>query len=92
MGQHVAAVGGQADAMFRSRAFNRGDYAAAAEPEALARTISRVLYPDDTTEQGKALRLKQEFFFTAASLHDILRRFESSMTICANCRRRSRSS
>jgi glycogen phosphorylase len=57
--------------------FNRGDYAAAAEPEALARTISRVLYPDDTTEGGKALRLKQEYFFTAASLRDILRRFET---------------
>ena len=57
--------------------FNRGDYAAAAEPEALARTLSRVLYPDDTTEQGKELRLRQEFFFTAASLRDILRRFES---------------
>ncbi|MBK1635789.1 glycogen/starch/alpha-glucan phosphorylase [Rhodovulum adriaticum] len=57
--------------------FNRGEYAAAAEPEALARTISRVLYPDDTTEQGKELRLKQEYFFTAASLRDILRRFEA---------------
>ncbi len=57
--------------------FNRGDFAAAAEPEALARTISRVLYPDDTTTQGKELRLKQEYFFTAASLRDILRRFES---------------
>ncbi|MBL3596330.1 glycogen/starch/alpha-glucan phosphorylase [Rhodovulum sulfidophilum] len=57
--------------------FNRGEYAAAAEPEALARTISRVLYPDDTTGQGKELRLKQEYFFTAASLRDILRRFEA---------------
>jgi starch phosphorylase len=57
--------------------FNRGDYAGAAETEALARTISRVLYPDDTTDEGKALRLKQEYFFTAASLRDLLRRFES---------------
>ncbi len=56
--------------------FNAGDYYGAAEPENLARTISRVLYPDDTTEEGKRLRLKQEFFFTAASLRDILRRFE----------------
>ena len=55
--------------------FNAGDYYGAAEPEALARTISRVLYPDDTTPEGKRLRLKQEFFFTAASLRDILRRF-----------------
>jgi starch phosphorylase len=62
---------------FDLTAFNRGDYQGAAAQEALARTISRVLYPDDTTEQGKELRLKQEFFFTAASLRDILRRFVS---------------
>ena len=55
--------------------FNRGDFAAAAEPEALARTLSRVLYPDDTTYQGKELRLKQEFFMTSAALQDILRRY-----------------
>ncbi|MTE00194.1 glycogen/starch/alpha-glucan family phosphorylase [Paracoccus sp. YIM 132242] len=55
--------------------FNAGDHTAAAEPEALARTLSRVLYPDDTTDAGKELRLKQEYFLTAASLQDILRRF-----------------
>ncbi|NRA98829.1 MAG: glycogen/starch/alpha-glucan phosphorylase, partial [Rhodobacteraceae bacterium] len=55
--------------------FNAGDYTAAAAPETLARTISRVLYPDDTTDEGKTLRLKQEYFFTAASLRDLLRRF-----------------
>lgn len=60
--------------------FNAGDYQGAAEVEALARTISRVLYPDDTSEAGKALRLKQEFFFTAASLRDILHRFEQHHT------------
>jgi len=57
--------------------FNRGEYLAASEPEALARTISRVLYPDDTTDQGKELRLKQEYFFTAASIRDLLRRFQT---------------
>ena len=55
--------------------FNRGDWMAAASPSVLAETISRVLYPDDTTEPGRELRLKQEYFFTAASLADILRRF-----------------
>ena len=60
--------------LFDLERFNRGDYAAAAEPEALARTLSRVLYPDDTTYQGKELRLKQEFFLTSAALQDILRR------------------
>jgi glycogen phosphorylase len=65
---------------FDLTAFNRGDYAGAAAQEALARTISRVLYPDDTTDEGKELRLKQEFFFTAASLRDILRRFSAENT------------
>lgn len=64
--------------MFDLERFNRGDYAAAAEPEALARTLSRVLYPDDTTYQGKELRLKQEFFLTSAALQDILRRFKAN--------------
>jgi starch phosphorylase len=49
----------------------------AATREEVARTISRVLYPDDTTPTGKELRLKQEYFFTAASLRDILRRFNA---------------
>ncbi len=57
--------------------FNAGDHTAAAAPEALARTLSRVLYPDDNTDSGKALRLKQEFFLTSAALQDILRRFLS---------------
>ncbi|MEM6887972.1 MAG: glycogen/starch/alpha-glucan phosphorylase [Pseudomonadota bacterium] len=60
---------------FDLESFNRGDYIAASTPEALARTISRVLYPDDTTEGGKELRLKQEYFFTSASIQDLLRRF-----------------
>lgn len=63
--------------LFDLNRFNAGDYSAAAAPEALARTLSRVLYPDDTTEEGKELRLKQEFFLTSAALQDILRRFLS---------------
>ncbi|MDO5641435.1 MAG: glycogen/starch/alpha-glucan phosphorylase [Paracoccus sp. (in: a-proteobacteria)] len=58
--------------------FNRGEYLAAGAAETLARTISRVLYPDDSTEAGRELRLKQEYFFTAASVRDIMRRFASS--------------
>ncbi|WBU62808.1 glycogen/starch/alpha-glucan phosphorylase [Paracoccus aerodenitrificans] len=57
--------------------FNRGEYVAAGAAESLARTITRVLYPDDSTEAGKELRLKQEYFFTAASVRDIMRRFAS---------------
>jgi len=63
--------------LFDLESFSRGDYVGANAPERLARTISRVLYPDDTTDQGKELRLKQEYFFTAASLKDLLRRFLS---------------
>ncbi|OYW62368.1 MAG: glycogen phosphorylase [Rhodobacterales bacterium 32-66-7] len=69
--------GAKATSQFDLDRFNRGDYTAAAEPETLARTLSRVLYPDDTTYQGKELRLKQEFFLTSAALQDILRRYRS---------------
>ncbi len=69
--------GAEPTTLFDLERFNRGDYTAAAEPETLARTLSRVLYPDDTTYQGKELRLKQEFFLTSAALQDILRRFKS---------------
>lgn len=55
--------------------FNRGEFAAASVPEALARSLSRVLYPNDTTEGGKELRLSQEYFLTSASVQDILRRY-----------------
>ncbi len=61
--------------VFDLEPFNRGDYLGAARPAVLAQTISRVLYPDDTTPAGKELRLKQEYFFTAASLRDLVRRF-----------------
>lgn len=57
--------------------FNRGEYLEATEPEALARTLSRILYPDDSRAEGRELRLRQEYFFTAASIRDILRRFLS---------------
>jgi starch phosphorylase len=55
--------------------FNRGDYLNAAQHEVLAETLTRILYPDDSTPQGRELRLKQEYFFTSASLQDLLRRF-----------------
>ena len=58
--------------------FNHGDFLGANAPETLARTLSRVLYPDDTTDEGKALRLKQEYFFTAASIRDIMADFTAA--------------
>ncbi len=58
--------------------FNAGDIAEASEAEAWARSLSRVLYPNDTTDRGKELRLSQEYFLTSASVQDILRRYLST--------------
>ena len=56
------------------QAFNQGDYVGALAARAQAEAISRVLYPSDATPAGQELRLRQEFFFTSASLQDIIRR------------------
>ena len=55
-------------------AFNRGDYAEANAPRARTEAISRFLYPNDATPEGQELRLRQEYFFTSASLQDLIRR------------------
>ena len=55
-------------------AFNRGGYVEAVHDKVLGETISKVLYPNDKTENGKELRLVQQYFFIACSLRDILRR------------------
>ncbi|WCL50269.1 glycogen/starch/alpha-glucan phosphorylase [Leptospira sp. GIMC2001] len=54
--------------------FNHGDYMKAVEDKQISENISKVLYPNDTTEQGKLLRLKQQYFMVTASLQDILTR------------------
>jgi starch phosphorylase len=54
--------------------FNAGDYLGAMADRARAEAISRVLYPSDATPAGQELRLRQEFFFTSASLQDLVRR------------------
>jgi starch phosphorylase len=56
------------------QAFNSGDYARAAEIKNQFENISWVLYPNDSTPAGRELRLRQEYFFTAASLQDIVSR------------------
>lgn len=61
--------------LFNLERFNRGEFVAASNHEALARSLSRVLYPNDSTSQGKQLRLSQEYFLTSASVQDILRRY-----------------
>ncbi|KAL7411695.1 glycosyltransferase family 35 protein [Mrakia frigida] len=60
---------------FDLRSFDAGDYQASVEASQSAETITRVLYPNDNNDAGKELRLKQQYFWTAASLSDILRRF-----------------
>ncbi len=58
--------------------FNKGDYVEAVREKAIGETISKVLYPNDRTENGKELRLVQQYFFVTCSLHDIIRRFHTS--------------
>ena len=55
--------------------FNVGDYSRAAEQKIYSENITKVLYPNDNTPQGRELRLKQQYFFVSCSLQDIIRRF-----------------
>lgn len=54
--------------------FNSGDHLGAMAERTRAESISRVLYPSDATPAGQELRLRQEYFFTSASLQDLIRR------------------
>lgn len=56
--------------------FNDGDYERAVYGKVFSENISKVLYPSDNVSHGRELRLKQEYFFTAASIADIIRRFK----------------
>ncbi|KAJ9481987.1 hypothetical protein VN97_g11465 [Penicillium thymicola] len=63
---------------FDFQKFNAGDYESAVADQQRAETISAVLYPNDNLERGKELRLKQQYFWCAASLFDIVRRFKKT--------------
>ncbi len=56
--------------------FNNGDYIKAVGDKSESESLSKVLYPDDSTTMGKELRLKQQYFFVTASLQDILFRYQ----------------
>ena len=56
-------------------AFNEGGYTQAVHEKAMSETVSKVLYPNDKTENGKYLRLIQQYFFVSCSLQDIVRRY-----------------
>ena len=63
---------------FNLNQFNDGNYLKAVEEKSQSENLSKVLYPNDTTHQGRELRLKQQYFFVCASIQDILRRFLSA--------------
>eukprot|EP00090_Calanus_glacialis_P008730 TRINITY_DN1708_c0_g1_i7.p1 TRINITY_DN1708_c0_g1~~TRINITY_DN1708_c0_g1_i7.p1 ORF type:complete len:851 (-),score=353.77 TRINITY_DN1708_c0_g1_i7:194-2746(-) len=63
---------------FNLKVFNTGDYIQSVLDRNIAENISRVLYPNDNMFEGKELRLKQEYFLCAATLHDVVRRFKAS--------------
>jgi starch phosphorylase len=63
--------------------FNSGDYLEASKDIALAESISKVLYPNDTSMNGKELRLKQQYFLCAATLGDIIRRHKKYHKDCS---------
>ncbi len=60
-------------AQFNLEVFNAGDYIEAVRQQAMSENISRVLYPEDSTPAGKELRLRQQYFFTACALADLVR-------------------
>ena len=63
---------------FDFQKFNSGEYESSVADQQRAETISAVLYPNDNLDRGKELRLKQQYFWVAASLYDIVRRFKKS--------------
>jgi starch phosphorylase len=63
---------------FDFRAFSHGDFVGAVAEALEAESITRVLYPDDSTSMGQGLRFMQEYFLVACSLADIIRRFRRS--------------
>ncbi len=63
---------------FQLDSFDKGDYHKAVEQENLARTITEVLYPNDNHMAGKELRLKQQYFFTSASVQTAIKKFKKT--------------
>ena len=65
----------KSDDQFDIDIFNHGGYIEAVEDKIKTESISKVLYPSDAIEQGKALRLSQQYFFVSCAIQDIIRRF-----------------
>jgi glycogen phosphorylase len=73
----------QSSREFNLSVFNLGDYAGAMHDKVMSENISKVLYPSDKEEQGKELRLKQQYFLVAATLQDIMRRHKKQYSTLA---------
>jgi len=58
---------------FNMKLFERGEYSKSSEAEAIASSISKLLYPADVTNEGKELRIKQQYFFISASLQQLVK-------------------
>jgi starch phosphorylase len=65
---------------FDLSAFNQGDYRRAVEAKNTSEHVSRLLYPDDSTQAGRELRLRQEYFFVSATMQDLIRRYQRTHT------------
>lgn len=61
---------------FDLSAFNQGDYRRSVEAKNTSEHVSRLLYPDDSTQAGRELRLRQEYFFVSATMQDLIRRYQ----------------
>ncbi|MBX3211392.1 MAG: glycogen/starch/alpha-glucan phosphorylase [Labilithrix sp.] len=68
----------RADTEFDLKVFNDGDYVRAVEDKNASEVISKVLYPNDQNQAGRDLRLKQEYFFVACAVADIVRRYKKT--------------
>ncbi|GAC1539133.1 MAG: glycogen/starch/alpha-glucan phosphorylase [Polyangiales bacterium] len=65
----------RAGSEFDRAVFNDGDYRKAVEEKSMSESISKVLYPNDQSQEGKILRLKQQYFFVCCSIHDIVLKY-----------------
>ena len=73
--QHAPALGRRRTRVFDFQAFSAGEFVSALAERLSAESLTRVLYPDDSTSMGQGLRFVQEYFLVACSLADLVRRF-----------------